>query len=130
MGFTLPISVKVQFKRPRKQGHYFKNCTYLVYLCLHEQVGDTIVDGWPQFECNFNVFADIILPYGRHGIDMTAIPEPIDGITGKRDWLRPLVHLHCDVMITTSTTETWWSCQSLGVNLPCLRKKFAIKIQC
>ena len=60
----------------RQKGHYFeKNCTYMVSLCLHEQVGDTIVDGWPQFECNFNVFVDTILPYGNQCIDMTASPE-------------------------------------------------------
>ena len=102
----------------------------LVSLCLHEQVGDTIVDGWPRFECNFNVFADMILPYGSHCNDMTASPEPINGVTGTWlscfatcDWLRALVHLYCDVMITTSATKTWWSCRSLGVDLLCLRKK-------
>ena len=60
----------------RKRGRYFKkNCTYLVSLCLHEQVGDTILAGWPQFECNCNVFADMILPYGSHCIQMTASPR-------------------------------------------------------
>ena len=56
--------------------------------------------------------------------------EPINSVTNTWlsffatcDWLRTLVHLHCDVMITTSTTKTWWSCWSLGVDLPCLRKK-------
>ena len=85
-----------------------KNFTYLVSLCLFEQVGDTIVDGWPQFECNFNVFADMILPYGSHCIDITPSPEPINGATGTWlscfatcDWLRALVHMHCDVIITT-----------------------------
>ena len=65
----------------RKRGHYFKttNCTYLVYLCLRKQVGDTIVNGWPVFECNTKVFADRILPYGSHCIDMTSSPEPING---------------------------------------------------
>ena len=28
-----------------------------------------------------------------------------------------------DVIITLSTTKTWWSSRSLGVDLPCLRKK-------
>ena len=57
----------------RKRGLYFKkNYTYLASLCLHEQVGDTIVDGSPQFECDFNVFAAMILPYGSHCIDMTS----------------------------------------------------------
>ena len=59
--WSVDFAVKVQFRGPkllRKRGHYFKKyCTYLVSSCLHEQVGDTIVDGWPQFECNFNVFA-------------------------------------------------------------------------
>ena len=60
----------------RKRRHYFKNnYTYLVSLCPHEQVGDTIVDGWPQFECDFNVFAHLIFPYGSHCIDMTASPR-------------------------------------------------------
>ena len=88
------------------------------------------MDGWPQFECNFNIFADMILPYGSHCIDMTPSPEPINGATGTWlscfatcDWLRALVHLHCDVIITTSTTKTWWSSRSLRVDLPCLRKK-------
>ena len=127
------IMVKVQFRGPeflRKRGHYFKkNCTYLVSLCLREQVGGTIVNGWPLFDCNFNVFADMILPYGSHCIDMTSSPEPINGATGTWlscfatcDWLRALVHLHCGVMITTTTTKTWWSCRSLGVNLPWLWK--------
>ena len=67
----------------RKRGRYFKkNCTYLVSSCLHEQIGDTIMDGWPQFEGNFNVFADMILPYGSYCIDMTPSPEPINGATG------------------------------------------------
>ena len=128
------IWVKVQFRGPellKKSGHYFKkNFTYLVSLCLHKQVGDTTVNGWPLFEYNFNVFADMILPNGRHCIDMTPSPEPINGAIGTWlscfatcDWLRALVHLHCDVMITTSMTKTWWSCRSLGVDLPCLRKK-------
>ena len=116
----------------RKGGHYFKkNCTFLVSLCLHQQVGGTIVDGWPQFECNSNAFADMILPYGSHCIDMTASPEPINGVTcmwlscfAKCDWPRALVHLHCGVMITTSTTNTWWS-WSFGVDLPCLQKKIS-----
>ena len=58
------------------------------------------------------------------------VPEPINGISGTWlscfatcDWLRALVHLHCDVMITTSTTKTWWSCRLFGVDLPCLWKK-------
>ena len=58
------------------------------------------------------------------------VPEPINGVTrmwlscfATCDWLRTLVHLHCEVMITTSTTKTWWSCRSLGVDLLCLRKK-------
>ena len=58
------------------------------------------------------------------------VREPINGVTGTWlscfatcDWLRALVHLHCDVIITTPTTKTWWSCRSLGVDLPCLQKK-------
>ena len=62
-----------------------KNFTYLVSLCLRKQVSDTAIDGWPQFECNFNVFADIISPYGSHCIDMTPSPEPINSTTGT--WL-------------------------------------------
>ena len=50
-------------------GQYFKKkCTYLLSYRLHEQVGDTIVDGWHRFEYNFNVFADMILLYGSHSI--------------------------------------------------------------
>ena len=115
----------------RKTGHYFKkNCAYLVSLCLHEQVGDMIVDGWPQFECNFNVFANIILPHSSHCIHITASPKTYQWryrhvVVMLCDWLRALVHLHCDIMITTSTTKTWWSCRSLGVDLPCLRKKIS-----
>ena len=51
----------------RKTGHFQEELCLSgktgIFVCLHEQVGDTIVDGWPQFECNFNVFADMILPY-------------------------------------------------------------------
>ena len=40
----------------RKKEHYSKkNCTYLVSLCFDQQVGDTIVDRWPQLECDSNV---------------------------------------------------------------------------
>ena len=113
--------VKGLFRGPRflrTRGHYFKkNCTYLVYLCLREQVGDMIVNGWPQFECNLNVFVDMILPYGSHCINMTASPEPINGATGAWlsclatcEWLRALMRLHYDVMISMSTSKTWWSC--------------------
>ena len=48
--------VKVQFRGPKlfkKKGALFQEELYLPGI--HEQVGDTIVDGWPQFECNFNV---------------------------------------------------------------------------
>ena len=126
----------MQLGRPelfkKKRGHYVrKNCTYLVSLCLHEQVGNTIVDGWTQFECIFNFFADMILPYDSHRIDMTVSPRTYQRgyqhvvvmLYNVWDWLRALVHLHCDIMITTSKTKTWWSCRSLGVDLPCLRKK-------
>ena len=98
----------------KKKGALFQEEFYLpstvarISLCLREQVGDRIVDGWPQFEGNFNVFADIILPFGSHCIDMTPSPEPIYGATGTWlscfatcDWLRALVHLHCNVIITT-----------------------------
>ena len=80
----------------KERGHYVKkNYTYLVSLCLHEQVGDTIVDGWPPFECDSNVFADMILPYSSHCIDMTSSPEPGNSVIGMWlscfamcDWLR------------------------------------------
>ena len=79
------IHGKLQFRGPelfkKKGGHYFKkNFTHLVYFCLHEHVGDMIVD-----ECNFNVFADMILPYSSYCINMTANPEPINSVTGM--WL-------------------------------------------
>ena len=58
-----------------------------------------------------------------------AVTEPINGVTGTWlscfatcDWLTALVHLRCDIMKTTSTTKTWWSCRSLGVDMPYLRK--------
>ena len=93
--------VKVQFKGPEllgKGGHYFKkNCTHLLSLCLHEQVGDTIVVGWPQFECNFNVFADMISPYGSHCIDMTASPR-----TYQRRY-RHVVVMLCNVWLGESS---------------------------
>ena len=82
-------------------GHYFKkNCAYLVslYKCLHEQVGDTIVvDGWPQFECNFNVFADMISPYGSLCINMTASPR-----TYQRRY-RHVVVMLCNVLFAESS---------------------------
>ena len=121
----------------RKTGHYFKkNCAYLVSLCLHEQVGDTIVDGWSQFECNFNGFADMILPYGSHDSQSQNLSTAIN-VTGRWlscfatcNWLRAQMHPHCDVMVTTSTTKTWWSCWSLGSICHAYKRKFAIKIQC
>ena len=87
-----------------KTGHYFKkNCAYLISLCLHEQVGDMIVDAWPQFECNFNVFADMILPYGSHCIDMT---------TNLRTYqwrYRHVVAMLCDVWLAESSrASTLW----------------------
>ena len=74
-----------------------KNCIHLVSLCLHEQVGNTIVDGWPQFECNFNVFADTILPYGSHCIDMTASPRTYQRL------YRHMVVMLCNVWLAESS---------------------------
>ena len=78
--------VKVHFRGPelyKEKGALFQEeFTYLVSLCLREQVGDTIVNGWPPFEFNFNVFVDMVLPYDSHCIDMTASPEPINDTTG------------------------------------------------
>ena len=132
--YEFEMWVKVQFRGPelyKKKGALFREESYLPgILCLREQVGDTFVNGWPLFECNFNVFAYMILPYGSHCIDMTPSPERINGAIGTWlscfatcDWLRALVHLHCDVIITTSTTKTWWSCRSLGVDLPCFSEE-------
>ena len=39
------------------------------------------------------------------------------------DCLRALVHLHCDVMITTLTTKNMVLLPIVGVDLPCWRKK-------
>ena len=125
---------KVQFRGPkllRKRGHYFKkNCTYLESLCLHEQVGDRIVDEWPKFECNFNVFADLILPYSSHCIDMTATPRTYQGRYG-----HVVVMLHNMWLAESSRAPALW-CHDhniddqnmvflpiVGVDLPCLRKK-------
>ena len=127
------IWVKVQVRGPeilRKMVHYCKEyCAYLVSLCLHEQGGDTIVDGWPLFDCNFNVLPIWFSHTATIASTWQPVPEPINGVTGTWlscfvtcDWLRAIVRLHCDVMITTSTTKTWWSSRTLGVDLSCLRK--------
>ena len=115
----------------RKKGHYFKNnCTYLVSLCFDQQVGDTIVDRWPQFECDSNVLPILFCHTATTVSTWQPVPEPINGVTGtwlscftKCDWLRAFVHLHYNVIITKSSTKTWWSCRSLGVDLPYLRTK-------
>ena len=141
--FQIDISKHVEEKSGKhgrtdgRTDYFKKNCTYLVYLCLREQVGDTTVSGCPQFECNLNVFTDMILQYSSHCIDMAASREPINGVTATWlscfatcNWLRALVHLHCDVIITTSMTKTWSSCQSLWSTCHAYERKFAIKIQC
>ena len=123
----------MQFRGPqlfkKKSGHYSRRIVPTCYIYAF-MTKLAIVDGWFQFECNSNVFVDMTVPYGSHCIDMTASPAPIMGVTGSWllcfaacDWMRALVHLHCEVMIITSTTKTWRSCRSLGVGLSCLWKK-------
>ena len=97
---------------------------------VYEQVGDTIVDGWPQFECNLMFLPIWFCHTAAIASTLQPVPEPINGVTATWlscfatcDWLRALAHLHFDVIITTPTTKTWWFCRSLGVDLPCLRKK-------
>ena len=133
------MMVKVQFRDPsfiRNKGHYLKtNLTCLVSLCFHEQVGDTIVDGWPQLECNFNVFADMILPHGSHCIDMTASPTTALLAHGCHA-LQPVIgwELSCTCIVTSwsqhqqpkhgGVADRWGTtCHAYG-------RKFAIKVQC
>ena len=122
-------SVYVQFRGTelfKKKGALFQEELYPPGIYMPSQTSWWY--GWSHFKCNFNVCVGMILPYGSHCIDMTASPEPIDGVTDNWlscfatcDRLRGLVPLHCD-LITASTTKTWWSCRSLVVELPCLRK--------
>ena len=60
----------------------------------------------------------MILPYDSHSIDMTVSPEPINGTTG--DVWR---HDH------NVDDQNMAVLPIVGVDLPCLRRKFAIKIQ-
>ena len=83
------------------------------------------------------VFADIISRYGRHCINMTGGRQLVNGgpstwlsCFSTCDWLRALVHLHCDIMITTlrskhgDLADRWWStCHAY-------ERKFNIKMHC
>ena len=123
----------MQFRGPellKKRRHYFKkNLTYLVSLCFNGQVCHTIVDRWPQCEWNFNVFADMILPYGSNCLDMKASPEPINGVTGT--WLSCFATCHWLRALVTCivTSDHNFDDQNMvilpivGFDLPCLRKK-------
>ena len=54
-----PIKYAMNFFR--KKGALFQRELYLPRVSwLREQVGDTIADGWSQFECNIKFFADMI----------------------------------------------------------------------
>ena len=103
---------------------------YTPFLSLNKIVGYTIVGGWSQFECNFNVFADMILPFGSHCIDMTASPR-----TYQRRY-RHVVVVLCSVWLgERSRAPALWRHDPnvddqnimvlpiVGVNLPCLWKK-------
>ena len=86
--FWLNFTTKVQFRGPRlfkKKRAIFQEELHLPGIFMLSWTnwrGDTIVDGWPQFECNFNVFVDMILSHVSHYIDITASPEPFNGATG------------------------------------------------
>ena len=119
----------------KEMVHYFKN--NVTRLDLHGQVVATIENWWPPFGRNFYVFADITSRYGHHCINMTGGRQLVNGVTSTwlswfamYDWLRALVHLHCDVMIVTrwskhcDLADRWRStCHAYGRN-------FDIKMQC
>ena len=120
------------FKKKKEKGDTISRIivpTWYLYAFVNKLAKRFWMDG-----LNLNVIL-MCLPIGffyTTAIASTWQPvlEPINGVTGTWlscfttcDWLRALVHLHYNVMITTSTTKTRWSCRSLGVDFPCLRKK-------
>ena len=127
---NLNILVKVQFRGTelfKKRGHYFKkNGTCPVYLCLSEQVGDTIVDGFPISECNL-IFLPIWFchtqPMYRHDSQSRTYQRRYGYV----------VAMLCNVWLAESSrAPVLWrhdhnvddqNMAVLGVDLPCLRKK-------
>ena len=129
------MMVKVQFRGPdflRKMGHYFnKNCTYLVSLCSINKLTIRLwMDGF-----NLNVILIVLSIWFCHTAPIASTWQSVLSTYQRRYqhvvvmlcnlWLaRAPVQLHCDVMITTSTTKTWWSsCRSLGVNFAMLTEE-------
>ena len=133
--------VKVQFRGPelfKKKGTLFQEELYLPGIFIPSWTSWWYDCGWlASIWMWFNVFANMILPYGSHCIDMTASPEPINSVVGTWlscfamcDWLRALVHLHCDVMITTSGPKHGGLADRQGSTCHAYGRKFTIKIQC
>ena len=123
--FILDFNTWLQWIGQRQLQDEIRNIWVLWFWCLV-----VIVDRWPQFECNFNVLPIWFCHAAVIASTWQPVLEPINGVTGTRlscfamcDWPRTLVHLHCDVMITTSTTKTWWSCRSLGGRLAMLKEE-------
>ena len=132
--------VKVQFRGPelfKKNGALFQEELYLPGIFMPPWTSWRYDCGWmasSQFGCNFNVFAESFC----HTAAIASTWQPVSTALPARGchalqrvigwdpgWeLLCTCCLHCDVMITTLATKTWWSCRSLGVDLPCLRKKF------
>ena len=138
--FWLNFTTKMQFRGPglfKKKRAIFQEKLHLPGIFMLSWTnwrGDTIVDGWPQFECNFNVFCRYDFatrqPLYRHNSQSRTYQRRYRHVVvmfATCVWLRCLVRLHCDVMITTSATKTWWSFRSLGLTTHANRSKFALK---
>ena len=113
--------------------------TWYPYAFMNKLAIRLLMDG-----LNMNVILMFLPIWFRHTAAIAStwqpVPELINGVTGtwlscfaRCDWLKAVMHLHCDVMTTTSTTKPWpaggladrWgsTCHAYG-------RKFAIKIQC
>ena len=103
MIFTVIYNVCRKYRRIRKIYRYLTPCGWVVLLELE----------WTKNKRNVIVRYTCSLGTCSHCVDITSSPRT-NGVTGTCspcfttcDCLSSLVHLHCDVMITTSTTKTW-----------------------
>ena len=116
----------------RKWWNYIKKFIYMISLDWNEQISDMSVNGWRW--CVFSNFLLIKL----HGmstissIDKQHNRQPwtnqkwcplVPSCIAMHDWLRALMHLHCDITIVMSKMKTWCSYRSFKGDLPCLKMK-------
>ena len=109
-----------------KKGALFRGGFYLPSFCRLSSTnwwdnGDN--NGWPCFVCIFQFFSCWWNLMIRPASTTVLLSLPNSVFIATYDWLRGLVHLHCDVMIKTSAMKTWCSYWSYKGKISCLRTK-------